>query len=324
MDTYDFSTCKVCNGRSKRRYRIRWPQGTFWIYVCSDCQLHYLNYLDNPAVSSSATHTSKEDAAYIEKELHSNLARYKNQIALVAARLPIAGARFLDVGAGGGLFLNLLKNQGAIVAGIEPNWVRRCYSKEKYGIELDEKDISHPYWQQGYKASFDGLFLWDVLEHVNFPGRIVSDAANLLKPGGYIFIDTPTRESLYYRVGEIAYWLTRGRYPLTLQTMYSPTPFNHKQIFTLRQLKNLLRCAGLGVVATKWFHELSFPCYFYLKRLLGSDLIARRAEPFVRTLIKIVRVRNKLLVIGCKSGDSVSEATRRMQLSEDKLRYGTH
>lgn len=87
---------------------------------------------------------------------------------------------------------------------------------------------------------------WDV----NFPGETLENAFNVLKPGGWLFLDTPRRDALFYRASEWSYRLSSGTNPPLLESLYSPLPFRHKQIFTRRQLLNLMEKIGFSVIRT--------------------------------------------------------------------------
>jgi 2-polyprenyl-6-hydroxyphenyl methylase/3-demethylubiquinone-9 3-methyltransferase len=130
----------------------------------------------------------------------------------------------------------------------------------------------------------------------------------MLSPGGYLFIDTPTRESFYYRLGELSYGLSGGRQPLFLRSMYCPAPYAHKQIFTQQQLTALLEGMGMNVRQLESFHELSFPYSFYLRKLVKSQKLADMLAPLASAFFVVFRIRNKMLVVarkdehGAKSG----------------------
>ena len=83
--------------------------------------------------------------------------------------------------------------------------------------------------------------------------------------------------------------------------MYSSHRFGHKQIFSTTEMKRLLEEVGIEVIELRIFHELSFPYSFYLKKMFTSALIASLLVPVVSLLLKIVPVRNKMLVVGRKS-----------------------
>jgi 2-polyprenyl-6-hydroxyphenyl methylase/3-demethylubiquinone-9 3-methyltransferase len=137
-----------------------------------------------------------------------------------------------------------------------------------------------------------------VIEHVNYPEQTLQCAANVLKPGGLLLIDTPCRDSFYHRFGEFTYKLTRGKYPTFLNAMYSSHRCGHKQIFSTNEMRLLFESAGLAVIDLHKFHELSFPYEFYLRKLFKSPLLVNLLLPFVQVFFRIFKIQNKMLVIG--------------------------
>lgn len=272
------------------------------VYVSPD-GFHFIDYLDpveRIPESIDASQLTPEEASYIETQLQANFNKFKNQAGIVAKHLPIRDAKILDIGCGGGLFLALLKQQGAQVTGIELSDSRAYYAKTKHGLEIDKHPIEHEFWQKGYPAYFDIVTLWDVIEHVNYPRQTLQSAAAVLKQGGLLLIDTPCRDSFYHRFGEVSYRLTRGRVPTFLNAMYSSHLFGHKQIFSTAELKQLFEMAGLEVIDLHKFHELSFPYDFYLKKLFKSQAVVKLLLPVVRVFFRIFRIQNKMLVVGRK------------------------
>jgi 2-polyprenyl-3-methyl-5-hydroxy-6-metoxy-1,4-benzoquinol methylase len=272
------------------------------VYV-SPQGFHFIDYLDPLDEINSeidASQLTPQESAYIETQLQANLSKFKNQVETLTKHMLPQGAKVLDIGCGGGLFLALLKQRGAQVMGIELSDSRAQYAKIKHGLNIDKHPIESDFWQGGYAQYFEAVTLWDVIEHVNFPQRTLQSAVNLLKPGGLVLIDTPCRDSFYHRFGALTYRLTRGRYPTFLNAMYSAHLFGHKQIFSTREMKKLFEAIGLEVVDLHKFHELSFPYEFYLKKLFKSQILINLLLPAVKVFFKIFKIQNKMLVIGRK------------------------
>jgi 2-polyprenyl-6-hydroxyphenyl methylase/3-demethylubiquinone-9 3-methyltransferase len=268
----------------------------------SPAGFHYIDHLDpveeiSPVIDGSGL--TEEEITYLEKSLQSNPERIEHQVNAVQRHGEIKGRRVLDIGCGGGLFLAKMKAAGADVLGIELSDTRAHYAKTKYGFEVVKRTIEDDYWK-AFHGTFDVVTLWDVIEHVNFPLATLRAAAEMLKSGGILLIDTPCRDAFYHRFGEFTYKISGGRFPTFLNTMYSAKPFGHKQIFSLDEMKSALEMAGLEVVELKRFHELSFPYSFYLKKLVRSDLLVKVLLPFVHIFFVIFPIRNKMLAIGKK------------------------
>jgi len=275
------------------------------VYVSND-GFHFTDYLDPveeiPA-EIDASQLTDQEASYIETQLQANLHKFKNQADILAKHLPLRNARVLDIGCGGGLFLSLLKQAGANVMGIELSDSRAHYARTRHDLRIDKHPIESNFWQNGYAQHFDAVTLWDVIEHVNYPQQTLQSAANVLKLGGLLLIDTPCRDSFYHRFGEFTYKLTQGRYPTFLNAIYSSHLFGHKQIFSTSEMKKLFEAVELEVIDLHKFHELSFPYEFYLKKLFKSPVLVNLLLPFVQVFFKIFKIQNKMLAIGRKRFD---------------------
>ena len=272
------------------------------VYVSAN-GFHFTDYLDPVGeipIEIDASRLTKEESAYIETQLQANLKKFKNQTAIVRKYISLNNAKVLDIGCGGGLFLSMLKGEGAQVTGIELSDSRAQYAKTKHDLEIHKYPIESEFWQKDYADHFDAVTLWDVIEHVNYPGETLQSAVNVLKPGGLLLIDTPCRDSFYHRFGELTYRLTRGKYPTFLNAMYSSHLFGHKQIFSTAEMRKLFDSIGLEVIDLHKFHELSFPYDFYLRKLFKSEMLVNLLLPIVRIFFKIFRIQNKMLAIGRK------------------------
>ena len=272
------------------------------VYVSPE-GFHFTDYLDpveeiSPEIDGGQL--TDQEASYIETQLQANLDKFNNQVEVLARYLALQNARILDIGCGGGLFLSLLKQKGAQVTGIELSDSRAQYAQTRHGLLIDKHPIESAYWQDGYAQHFEAVTLWDVIEHVNYPFQTLQSAAHVLKPGGLLLIDTPCRDSFYHKFGEFTYRLSGGKFPTFLNAMYSSHLFGHKQIFSIREMKDLFTSVGLKVVELKTFHELSFPYDFYLKKLLRSEFLVKLLLPVVKAFFWLFKIRNKMLVIGRK------------------------
>lgn len=114
----------------------------------------------------------------------------------VAERLPLAGAKVLDIGCGGGLLSEAMAARGAQVTAIDlaPDLIKVAK------LHLHESDVAVDYRLQSAEslaqqmpASFDAITCMEMLEHVPDPASILHACAALLKPGGKLFLSTLNR-----------------------------------------------------------------------------------------------------------------------------------
>lgn len=243
---YNFNRCKLCRQLTAQpAYHLH----DSIVYVCSECDFHFLNRLDTlPAASTHDIVLSEKARKYIEIRAEEGSHLHPSRLHLVKALAAPSQLALLDIGAGLGQFQLLSEEQGYKTSGIEPSSLRRQYALETFSLQLSGQLVESDYWQGNYAGYFDLITLWDVLEHVNFPLETLTASLKLLKPGGIILLDTPSRTALPYRLSESLYRLSFGKVSLFLPGFYSTSAFGHKQIFTPSQLTKLLQDLGLRII----------------------------------------------------------------------------
>jgi 2-polyprenyl-6-hydroxyphenyl methylase/3-demethylubiquinone-9 3-methyltransferase len=118
------------------------------------------------------------------------------RFAYIAERIALPGARVLDVGCGGGILSESLARAGATVTAIDLApavlEVARLHLLES-GLQVDYRQTSVEALAAGSDASFDAVTCLEMLEHVPDPARTIRACADLLKPGGRMFLSTLNR-----------------------------------------------------------------------------------------------------------------------------------
>ena len=114
----------------------------------------------------------------------------------VAERVPLKGARVLDVGCGAGLLSEALAGEGAEVTALDlsPELIdaAKLHLLES-GKRVDYRLVSVEELAAQMPGAFDAITCMEMLEHVPDPGSVLHACATLLKPGGTLFLSTLDR-----------------------------------------------------------------------------------------------------------------------------------
>lgn len=248
VSEYNFKRCKLC----KKTVAVpTYALNGSTIYVCQNCDFHFSNQLDGqPKKDKTEELLNEKSRQYIELRIDENSHLHQSRLHFIKKHLNLFQSKALDIGAGLGQFQILLNEHGVRSKGIEPSSLRRQYALEKFGVDLHSELINHDYWQTGFIQYFDLITLWDVIEHVDFPQETLQLATKLLKPGGILCLDTPSRKVFPYQLSQQAYRLSGGKVSLFLPSFYSTARYGHKQIFTPKQLSDLLEGSGLEIISS--------------------------------------------------------------------------
>jgi 2-polyprenyl-3-methyl-5-hydroxy-6-metoxy-1,4-benzoquinol methylase len=108
----------------------------------------------------------------------------------------LPGGSALDVGCGAGGFLNHLRRLGWSVTGVDVSAPALETARSTLGLDVHLGELQDVPLRP---ASFDFIHMRHVIEHVSSPLATLRRAAELLRSGGLIYIETPNIDSFGFR-----------------------------------------------------------------------------------------------------------------------------
>lgn len=163
------------------------------------------------------------------------------------------GAAVLDVGCGTGSFARELASAGfrVLALDVQPDALRHDRdwppTLRVTHAEAERLPVAD--------ASFHAVVALDVLEHTD-DARVMAEIVRALEPGGAVVITVPALPWL---------WSQRDR------------SAGHLRRYTRRQLRSLIRTAGLEIVDVRFYQCLLLPAF------IATRLAARRSAGPLRT-----------------------------------------
>lgn len=115
----------------------------------------------------------------------------------IAGQCELSGKLVLDIGCGGGILADALARRGAHVTGIDlaskALKVAKLHALEAQTPAINYREISAESLAKEAPAHFDVVTCMEMLEHVPDPASVVQACADLVKPGGWVFLSTLNR-----------------------------------------------------------------------------------------------------------------------------------
>ena len=185
----------------------------------------------------------------------------------VVRRHAVPGGRLLEIGCAYGYFLELIQKEYPGSMGVDVFSAGVAQARAR-GLQAEEGDLLALRFDQ----RFDGVCLWDTIEHLPNPREVIQRSVELLKPGGYLFLTTGDFGALLPRVQGLRW-----------RQIHPPT---HLFYFTRRSFRELCSRVGLEVVrfGTVTVHRRLGSVLQSLESFYGNSLTGRFASLANRAL----------------------------------------
>jgi 2-polyprenyl-6-hydroxyphenyl methylase/3-demethylubiquinone-9 3-methyltransferase len=154
---------------------------------------------------------------------------------------PLAGLKLLDIGCGGGLLTEPMARLGAEAIGADPSRVNIEVARlhaEQCGLAIDYRETTAEALATSAER-FDVVLAMEVIEHVPDIDAFLAACADLVRPGGLLFVATINRTPKAYALAIVGAeyllrWLPRGTH-------------DYSKLVRPAELEAALTTAGLAV-----------------------------------------------------------------------------
>jgi SAM-dependent methyltransferase len=201
-------SCAMCGVAGSPLYR----RDPFGVVRCADCGLVFVS----PRLTPEALQRLYDEPAYFEGGVYKAGvygAQSRWSPAMVLQRMWMAGrlraitrlrpapARLLEIGSGYGLFLDVAREAGYRVRGVELSRTGAEHAITQFGLDIFQGQLS-----DSPPAVADVICFWDTLEHVPDPLAFLGEVRARLAPGGIVALSVPNVASLPARVTRSRWW----------------------------------------------------------------------------------------------------------------------
>ena len=278
------AVCCMCGSAKqrelfKKKEKFGITKEFFTVVSCADCGFFYVSprpleaeialfYPETYSWKESTGESSLLSRAIngIEKLYRFHLLKY--EVSKVKRFTKIREGRILDVGCGSGDRLLVFRNQGYDAYGVEISSAA-LYAKEKLNLKVFKGDVSSAGFQDNF---FDIITLYNVLEHLHDPRRLLREAKRILKDKGFLVIEVPNTASLQFNIFKKRW----AAFDVPRDLSY----------FSPKHLENLLAQEGFRVENIDYYSSWWHPPTFTLSLFPGLDpqFSWKGSYPFIKSM----------------------------------------
>ncbi len=180
------------------------------------------------------------------------------------------GKKILDVGTAVGIFIeaNYLRKDQYKITACDLSEKACAYMKQRFpNLEIINNNIT-----KLPKRNFDCVTLWDTVEHIPEPSKLLHAVRDQIRDGGYFVFSTPNTDSFEWNI------MKEGHVQLL--------PPGHVNLYNKNNIEILLNRCGLQVVDIFTLNPSLDLTYIHHRLKEESDSISRRAWDMLYSLSK--------------------------------------
>lgn len=278
-------SCGVC-GETKSSFHLK--DGEFTVNRCSNCgtywvtpRLHsedlnevYQEQYWNSDSPQSMGYDSYFDKVHLyEKSFQRKESSFKSHLAKMNPT-----KRILDIGCSNGVFLRVMEKRGwkGVGVDISKSAIEQAVHHNK-GTNLEFRcgylhEVTSP------DEKFDLVTMWDVIEHVEDPMKLLRDINQLLDKNGYLVLETQNMHSMFAR--------------MLKRKWHHYKHHEHIYHFNRKALKYMLNNTGFEIGKMSTLHAGKFVEFGFI-----AERSQRVSSRLARMLAKFRFLRDKALYV---------------------------
>ena len=228
--------------------------GKIWdLSRCKNCTHVFANPCPSQEFIQSL-YGATEDPLY-QEEARGRSKNFERILTTLDKIYPERGILF-DVGAATGILLDISREHGWNVEGVEPSaWAVRI-ARERYNLAIVEGAFEAVSLAEERYAA---VTMVDFIEHIPHPFEAISIAQKILLPGGILCLVTPDINSLAARIMGQKWW------------HYRP---GHLGYFSKKSLDFILQKMGFRIINMRKYNW-TFSLYYLLSRIPGLKFLLK-------------------------------------------------
>jgi 2-polyprenyl-3-methyl-5-hydroxy-6-metoxy-1,4-benzoquinol methylase len=228
-------SCPVCKAEN---YNKIGQKNNYTIVSCPSCSCVYVHPVPDLDELESIYDDYLATDKYIKK-LGKKVFTSKYKISRLKKYLNDNQKKFLDVGCNIGATVKAAQVRGFVSTGIDLDQTSIAKAQELF-VNCEFKVCStFDLVESGRK--FDFIFCSEVIEHVPFSQQFVLSLADLLEPGGLLYLSTPD--------------IGHSRVPHNLLNWKEIKPPEHIVFFNKKSMRILLEKHGFEIIKFYWNHR---------------------------------------------------------------------
>lgn len=205
------------------------------VVKCQSCSLVYLNPRLKSEIIISSYENGIDETFALQNDMR--IKTFTTSLLWIISSLNLSNQlknlTILDIGCAGGAFLKAGKDLGINMIGIEPSKYLSNYAIEKYGVRVHQGTLEN---YPDKESKIDIITMWDVIEHLTDPSKILTIMHNRLSKDGAIVINYPDYSSPIAR-------LLGWKWPFWLSV--------HLIYFDQKTIKEVLEKNGFKILSKK-------------------------------------------------------------------------